>query len=95
MAVSTSYTVEQFLAATRATIQARGIPSGLEEIRRHVEHLLANPTLLQDYIVATNFLSHCIHWDYGTSDAANGGAFAPVSRGAAAGCVPQSLRYVP
>ena len=50
MAVSTTYNVEQFLAATRATIQARGIPSGLEEIRRHVEHLLANPTLLQDYI---------------------------------------------
>ena len=47
------------------------------------------------YIVATNFLSHWIHWDYETSDAANGGAFAPVSRGAAAGCVPQSLHYVP
>jgi hypothetical protein len=50
MAVSTTYNVEQFLAATRATIQARGIPSGLEAIRHHVEHLLANPTLLQDYI---------------------------------------------
>jgi len=34
MAVTSTYTVKQFLADTRATIQAKGIPSGLEEIRR-------------------------------------------------------------
>jgi hypothetical protein len=50
MAVTATYTVEQFLAATRATIKTKGIPSGLEEIRQHVECLLANPTLLQDYL---------------------------------------------
>jgi len=50
MAVTTTYTVEQFLAATRATIRSKGVPSGLEEIRQHVERLLANPTLLQDYV---------------------------------------------
>lgn len=50
MAVTATYTVEQFLADTRATITSKGLPAGLEEIRRHVENLLANPTLLQDYI---------------------------------------------
>ena len=44
------YTLEQFLADTRATIKTKGMPSGLEEIRRHVERLLANPTLLQDHL---------------------------------------------
>ena len=44
------YTLDQFLADTRLTIKAKGMPSGLEEIRRHVEHLLTNPTLLQDYL---------------------------------------------
>jgi hypothetical protein len=50
MAVTATYTVEQFLADTRATIKTKGLPSGLEEIRRHVENLLANPTLLHDYL---------------------------------------------
>ena len=50
MAMTVTYTVEQFLADTRATIKAKGLPSGLEEICQHVERLLANPTLLQDYI---------------------------------------------
>ena len=50
MAVTATYTVEQFLAETRATIKAKGLPSGLEEIRQHVERLLANPTLLQDHL---------------------------------------------
>jgi hypothetical protein len=45
-----TYTLEQFLADTRATIKARGIPSGLEEIRRHLERLLANPTLMKDHL---------------------------------------------
>ena len=50
MAVTATYTVEQFLADTRATIKTKGLPSGLEEIRRHVENLLANPTLLPDHL---------------------------------------------
>src|SRR2546430_16266809 len=50
MAVTATYTVEQFLADTRTTIKAKGLPSGLEEIRQHVERLLANPTLLQDHL---------------------------------------------
>ena len=48
MTVTAAYTVEQFLADTRATIKMKGLPSGLEEIRQHVERLLVNPTLLQD-----------------------------------------------
>lgn len=47
---TTPYTVEQFLADTRATISAKGIPTGLEEIRRHLERLLQHPSLLQDYL---------------------------------------------
>lgn len=50
MTVTATYTVEQFLADTRAIIKAKGLPSGLEQIRQQVEHLLANPMLLQDYI---------------------------------------------
>ena len=46
------YTLDQFLADTRATIKTKGIPSGLEEIRRHVEHLLTNPTLLKEHLGA-------------------------------------------
>lgn len=45
-----TYTLEQFLADTRATIKVKGIPSGLEEIRRHVERLLQNRTLLKDHM---------------------------------------------
>ena len=44
------YTVEQFLADTRATIKSKGLPSGLEEIRRHLELLLQNPTLLKAHL---------------------------------------------
>jgi hypothetical protein len=47
---TTPYTVEQFLADTRETISSKGIPSGLEEIRRHLERLLHHPTLLQNYL---------------------------------------------
>src|SRR6266540_3316288 len=50
MAVTATYTVEQFLVDTRATIKTKGLPSGLEEIRQHVENLLANLTLLHDYL---------------------------------------------
>lgn len=44
------YTIEQFLANTRTTIESKALPSGLEEIRRHLELLLQNPTLLQDHL---------------------------------------------
>lgn len=44
----TTYTVQQFLADTRATIEARGIPHGLAEIRGLLERLLANPDLLRE-----------------------------------------------
>lgn len=50
MGGDTTYTVERFLADTRATIQAKGIPAGLAEIRDHLEKLLANPTLLKDHL---------------------------------------------
>ena len=46
----TTYTLEQFLADTRATIQAKGIPSGLAEIRDHLEKLLHNPELLKKHL---------------------------------------------
>jgi len=44
------YTLDKFLADTRATIQAKGIPSGLAEIRDHLEQLLANPELLRQHL---------------------------------------------
>ena len=50
MAIATSYTLEQFLADTRATIKGKGIPAGLAEIRDHLEKLLHYPTLLQDHL---------------------------------------------
>jgi hypothetical protein len=50
MVTTETYTLEQFLADTRATIKTKGVPSGLEEIRRHLERLLANPTLLKDHL---------------------------------------------
>ena len=36
MATDTTYTLDQFLADTRATIRARGVPAGLAEIRDHL-----------------------------------------------------------
>jgi hypothetical protein len=45
-----TYTLEQFLADSRATIQSKGIPLGLKEIRRHLERLLHNPTLLKEHM---------------------------------------------
>jgi hypothetical protein len=47
---TTTYTLPQFLADTRATIKTKGLPSGLEEIRRHLERLLQNPTLLKEHL---------------------------------------------
>jgi predicted metal-dependent enzyme (double-stranded beta helix superfamily) len=44
------YTLEQFLADTRATIKGKGIPAGLAEIRAHLEKLLANPELLKKHL---------------------------------------------
>jgi len=43
MTVQTAYTLEQFLADTRATIKSKAMPAGLAEIRDHLEKLLGNP----------------------------------------------------
>lgn len=48
--MTTSYTLEEFLAGTRATIRTRGVPSGLAEIRAHLEKLLRNPDLLAKHL---------------------------------------------
>jgi hypothetical protein len=50
MATETTYTLDQFLADTRATIRTKGIPSGLAEIRDHLEKLLRNPELLTKHL---------------------------------------------
>jgi hypothetical protein len=47
---TTTYTLEAFLADTRATIETKGIPSGLAEIRGHLEKLLHNPELLTKHL---------------------------------------------
>src|SRR5687768_9524312 len=44
------YTVDQFLADTRAAIKTRGVPKALAEIRGHLEKLLANPELLKKHL---------------------------------------------
>src|SRR6266478_7946018 len=46
MATDTSYTLDQFFADTRETMKTTGVPSGLAEIRDHLEKLLRNPELL-------------------------------------------------
>jgi ketosteroid isomerase-like protein/predicted metal-dependent enzyme (double-stranded beta helix superfamily) len=50
MSTIATYTVKKFLDDTRATIEAKGIPHGLAEIRGHVERLLANPDLLREHL---------------------------------------------
>src|SRR5215470_7133170 len=50
MGTDTAYTLDQFLADTRATIKSKGVPSGLAEIRDHVEKLLRNPELLTKHL---------------------------------------------
>ncbi len=45
-----TYTLEQFLADTRDTLRSKGIPAGLETIRRHLERLLHNPELLKEHL---------------------------------------------
>ena len=50
MATESPYTLDQFLADTRATIRRKGIPSGLAEIRDHLEKLLHNPELLTKHL---------------------------------------------
>ena len=47
---ATTYTLDQFLADTRATIKTKGVPSGLAEIRAHLEKLLHNPELLKKHL---------------------------------------------
>src|SRR5712664_1862768 len=49
-AMDTGYTLDQFLADTRATIETKGIPAGLAEIRDHLERLLRNPDLLKKHL---------------------------------------------
>ena len=49
MTTDTKYTLDQFLADTRATIKTKGIPSGLAEIRDHLEKLLHTPELLKKH----------------------------------------------
>ena len=53
MAVTAHYSLDQFLADTRATIKIKGVPSGLAEIRDHLEKLLANPELLTKFTTET------------------------------------------
>ena len=48
--MDTTYSLDQFLADTRATIQTKGIPAGLAEIRDHLEKLLHNPELLKKHL---------------------------------------------
>src|SRR5437762_14083646 len=50
MTETTGYTLDQFLADTRATIKTKGVPSGLAEIRDHLEKLLRNPELLKKHL---------------------------------------------
>src|SRR2546427_11029360 len=50
MTENAGYTLDQFLADTRATIKTKGVPSGLAEIREHLEKLLANPELLKKHL---------------------------------------------
>ena len=50
MAPDSTYTLDQFLADTRATIKTKGIPTGLAEIRDHLEKLLHNPELLNKHL---------------------------------------------
>jgi predicted metal-dependent enzyme (double-stranded beta helix superfamily) len=50
MATETTYSLDQFLAATRATIKAKGVPAGLAEIRDHLQKLLHNPDLLKKHL---------------------------------------------
>src|SRR5713101_9344909 len=46
--ITETYTVQQFLADTRATIKAKDVPHGLAEVRGHLERLLTNPELLKE-----------------------------------------------
>src|SRR5713101_5106200 len=48
--ITETYTVQQFLADTSATIKAKGVPHGLAEVRGHLERLLANPELLKEQL---------------------------------------------
>jgi predicted metal-dependent enzyme (double-stranded beta helix superfamily) len=47
---TTTYSLDQFLADTRATIKAKGVPAGLAEVRGHLEKLLHNPELLKKHL---------------------------------------------
>ena len=47
---TTTYTLDAFLADTRATLKAKGVPTGLAEVRGHLEKLLRNPDLLKKHL---------------------------------------------
>src|SRR5262245_22994044 len=48
--ITETYTVQQVLADTRATIKSKGVPHGLPEIRGQLERLLVNPELLKQHL---------------------------------------------
>ena len=50
MTPATTYTLDQFLADTRQTLKAKGVPAGLAEVRDHLEKLLGNPELLRKHL---------------------------------------------
>ena len=50
MATTMTYTLQEFLADTRATLKAKGPQHGLADIRTHLERLLANPRLLEEHL---------------------------------------------
>jgi len=61
---SQPYTLEQFVADNRRSLQEKGIPAGVEEVRQHLEQLLCNPTLLKDHLGdPPPFGRHCLHHD--------------------------------
>ena len=58
MSVTALYSLDQFLADTRATIKSKGIPSGLAEIRGNTinaEKTFAEMAADKDYFLVTSF----------------------------------------
>jgi hypothetical protein len=58
------YTLEQFVAETRRSLEEKPGPAGVEEVRQHLEQLLRNSTLLKDHLGdPPPFGRQCIHYD--------------------------------
>jgi len=58
------YSLEQFVADTRQSLKAQGVPAGVVEVRQHLERLLRNPTLLREHLgEPPPFGRHCLHYD--------------------------------